>query len=172
MLLSVIGFDEQCFNDVYKKYALFIYRVSYHYLFNKDDAEDIVQELFLRYLMQNKTFNDDEHEKAWILRTTVNLCVSKLRSKSRETIPLDESIKISDDRFEDSSNSQIDLKNALSELSPNQRMAIYLFYYEQYTIKEIAKIMRTNENTVKSHLSRAKNQVRMELEKEERHELQ
>lgn len=170
MLLSVISFDEKRFYDVYKKYAALIYRVSYNVVCNKDDAEDIVQEVFIEYFTQNKTFNDEEHEKAWILRVTKNICKNTLRSKSRKNIPFDESIKINDDRFEDFSNSKIDLKNTLSELTPNQRMAIYLFYYEQFTIKEIAKIMRLNENTVKSHLSRAKGQLRIELEKEKKYE--
>ena len=65
----------------------------------------------------------------------------------------------------------MDLKNTIYKLTANQRLAVYLFYYEQIPIKNIAKIMRCNENTVKSHLSRAKSKIKTHLEKEQYYEL-
>lgn len=164
--MSVINFDKQRFDNIYQKYAGIVFRMSYNFLLNKEDAEDVVQEVFVKYFTCDKKFNDDNHEKAWILRVTANLCKNILRSKSRKNLQLDEAIKISDDNFESSRSLHLDLENIMSELTVNQRMAIHLYYYEQIPIKNIAKIMKTNENTVKSHLLRAKNKMKIYLEKE------
>lgn len=133
---------------------------------NKDDAEDIVQEVFIKYFISNKTFNDDNHEKAWILTVTANLSKNVLRSKSRQNLELDDTIKIVDHKFDKAITNHLDLEEAMKELTANQRLVIYLFYYEQIPIKNIAKIMKSNENTVKSHLLRAKSKMKTYLEKE------
>lgn len=98
--MSIIEFDKQRFDDLYQKYAGMIFRTAYNFLLNKDDAEDIVQEVFIRYFISNKTFNDDNHEKAWILTVTANLSKNVLRSKSRQNLELDDTIKIVDNKFE------------------------------------------------------------------------
>ena len=87
--MSIIEFDKQRFDDLYQKYAGMIFRTAYNFLLNKDDAEDIVQEVFIRYFISNKTFNDDNHEKAWILTVTANLSKNVLRSKSRQNLELE-----------------------------------------------------------------------------------
>lgn len=162
--MSEIKFDKQHFDDIYQKYAGIVYRTSYKFLLNKEDAEDVVQEVFIKYFTCNKKFNDDDYEKAWILRVTINLCKNILRSKSRKHLQLDEKIKINDDDFEGSRIQHLDLENTMAELPDNQRMAIYLYYYEQISIKDIAKIMKKNENTVKSYLLRAKSKMKTYLE--------
>lgn len=164
--MSVINFDKQRFDNLYQKYAGVIFKTSYNFLLNKEDAEDVVQEVFIKYFTCDKKFNDDNHEKAWILRVTANLCKNILRSKSHKNLQLDDAIKVCDSNFESARNLRLDLENTMFELTPNQRMAIYLFYYEQIQIRDIAKIMKTNENTVKSHLSRAKSKMKRYLEKE------
>lgn len=114
----------------------------------------------------NKTFNDEDHEKAWILTVTANLSKNVLRSKSRQNLELDDTIKIVDNKFEKATTNHLDLEEAMIRLTANQRLVIYLFYYEQIPIKNIAKIMKSNENTVKSHLLRAKSKMKTYLEKE------
>ncbi len=164
--MPIISFDKQCFDDLYQKYAGIVFRTSYNFLLNREDAEDIVQEVFIKYFIHNKKFKDSNHEKAWILKVTVNLCKNVLRSKSRQNLQLDDTIKIIDNNFEKSRDEHMDLENTLCNLTANQRLAIYLFYYEQIPIKDIAKIMKSNENTVKSHLSRAKSKIKIYLERE------
>ena len=164
--MSIIEFDNQRFDDLYQKYAGMIFRTSYNYLLNKDDAEDIVQEVFIKYFISNKIFNDDNHEKAWILTVTANLSKNVLRSKSRRNLEFDDTMKIIDNKIEKAITEHLDLERTMEELAPNQRLAIYLFYYEQIPIKNIAKIMKSNENTVKSHLLRAKSKMKLHLEKE------
>ena len=164
--MSIIEFDNQRFDDLYQKYAGIVFITAYNFLLNKDDAEDIVQEVFIKYFISNKTFNDDNHEKAWILTVTANLSKNVLRSKSRQNLELDDTIKIVDHKFDKAITNHLDLEEAMKELTANQRLVIYLFYYEQIPIKNIAKIMKSNENTVKSHLLRAKSKMKTYLEKE------
>lgn len=164
--MSIIEFDNQRFDDLYQKYASIVFRTAYNFLLNKDDAEDIVQEVFIKYFISNKTFNDDNHEKAWILTVTANLSKNVLRSKSRQNLELDDTIKIVDHKFDKAITNHLDLEEAMIRLTANQRLVIYLFYYEQIPIKNIAKIMKSNENTVKSHLLRAKSKMKTYLEKE------
>ena len=154
------------FDDLYQKYAGMVFRTAYNFLLNKDDAEDIVQEVFIKYFISNKTLNDDNHEKAWILTVTANLSKNVLRSKSRQNLELNDTIKIVDNKFEKAITNHLDLEEAMKRLTANQRLVIYLFYYEQIPIKNIAKIMKSNENTVKSHLLRAKSKMKTYLEKE------
>lgn len=164
--MSIIEFDNQRFDDLYQKYASIVFRTAYNFLLNKDDAEDIVQEVFIKYFISNKAFNDDNHEKAWILTVTANLSKNVLRSKSRQNLELDDTIKIVDHKFDKAITNHLDLEEAMIRLTANQRLVIYLFYYEQIPIKNIAKIMKSNENTVKSHLLRAKSKMKTYLEKE------
>lgn len=164
--MSIIEFDNQRFDDLYQKYAGIVFRTAYNFLWNKDDAEDIVQEVFIKYFISNKAFNDDNHEKAWILTVTANLSKNVLRSKSRQNLELDDTIKIVDHKFDKAITNHLDLEEAMIRLTANQRLVIYLFYYEQIPIKNIAKIMKSNENTVKSHLLRAKSKMKTYLEKE------
>lgn len=164
--MSIIEFDNQRFDDLYQKYAGIVFRTAYNFLLHKDDAEDIVQEVFIKYFISNKAFNDDDHEKAWILTVTANLSKNVLRSKSRQNLELDDTIKIVDNKFEKETTNHLDLEEAMIRLTANQRLVIYLFYYEQIPIKNIAKIMKSNENTVKSHLLRAKSKMKTYLEKE------
>lgn len=164
--MSIIEFDNQRFDDLYQKYAGMIFRTASNFLLNKDDAEDIVQEVFIKYFISNKTFNDDNHERAWVLTVTANLSKNVLRSKSRQNLELDDTIKIVDNKFEKETTNHLDLEEAMIRLTANQRLVIYLFYYEQIPIKNIAKIMKSNENTVKSHLLRAKSKMKTYLEKE------
>ena len=98
--MSIIEFDNQRFDDLYQKYAGIVFRTAYNFLLNKDDAEDIVQEVFIKYFISNKAFNDDDHEKAWILTVTANLSKNVLRSKARQNLELDDTIKIVDNKFE------------------------------------------------------------------------
>ena len=137
-----------------------------YFLLDRGEAEDIVQEVFIKYFISNKAFNDEDYEKAWILTVTANLSKNVLRSKSRQNLELDDTIKIADNKFEKATTNHLDLEEAMIRLTANQRLVIYLFYYEQIPIKNIAKIMKSNENTVKSHLLRAKSKMKTYLEKE------
>ena len=115
--MSIIEFDNQRFDDLYQKYAGIVFRTAYNFLLNKDDAEDIVQEVFIKYFISNKAFNDDNHEKAWVLTVTANLSKNVLRSKSRQNLELN-------DKFEKATTNHLDLEEAMKKLTANQRLVI------------------------------------------------
>ena len=126
----------------------------------KADAEDIVQDVFVKLLEKQPSFESTEHETAWLIRVTVNLCKSRLRSLWRKTtVPLLDS-------YPSQSSSQKELMQTVMELAPKYRTVIHLFYYEGYKAKEIAEITGQKESTVREQLTRARRMLKDFLEEE------
>jgi RNA polymerase sigma factor (sigma-70 family) len=132
------------------RYENTLYRAALAILGNVQDAEDAVQDTFLRYLERAPEFQDQGHEKAWLLRVTINGCRSRLRRAWRHpTLPLLEEIPAAEP----------EAREALEELfslPAKERIAIHLFYYEGYQTREIAAMTGEPEGTVRSRLSRAR----------------
>ena len=170
-MVSKLAFDNNEFDIKYNKYSKLLYRTAYQYLLRTDAAEDIVQEAFIKLFTRKKSFNDSEHEKAWLLRVTINLCKNYLVSKSANETELNEDIISGEANFKEKSETQIDLEHQLDKLSPQQRTCIYLYYYEGYKIKEISAMLDLNINTIKSILSRARQSLRNYIDKENGDEL-
>ncbi len=127
---------------------------------SRADAEDILQDAFVRLLEKRPAFASPEHETAWLMRVTVNLARSRLRSPWRgKTVPLPESYPA---RTE---NQQTVLQDVLA-LPAKYRIVIHLFYYEGFSTKEIAVITRQKESTVREQLTRARRKLRIVLEGE------
>ena len=165
------AFNENEFEEKYQRYSKLLFRTANQYLLDADAAEDVVQEVFVKLFTRNKRFKDGEHEKAWLIRVTVNCCKNRLTSpKSRETELFDSAAV--EQTFEKDSEMQIDFERELKKLSPEQRTCIYLHYYEGYKITEISELLKMKENTVKSVLSRARQTLRTNFEKEKEYELQ
>lgn len=142
-------------------YGDMILRLAYTYLKNIADAEDVVQEVFLKIVECMPEFNDKIHEKAWIVRATINLCKNKLKLFwNRKIDPLDEIKEISatDDYDENS-----DVLKAVLGLPEKYRTVVHLYYYEQYSTLEIARLINKNESTVRSILHRAKEKLKSVL---------
>lgn len=138
-----------------------IYRTAIAIMGNKADAEDIVQETFVRVIEKQPAFESTEHARAWLVRVTVNLCRSRLRSVWwRKTVPLLDSYPAESER-------QRYLMQTMLALPAKQRMAIHLFYYEGYSTREIADITGQRESTVRSQLTRARQKLRTILEEED-----
>lgn len=145
-------------------YADMILRISYQYLKHTMDAEDICQTVFLKYLTVNPQFDSDQHEKAWIIRTTVNACKDHVRSAFfRRTVSLEEAAPLEAPPVPESS-----LLSALNSLPETYRICLYLYYYEDYTGKEIAQILGKSESAVSQSLSRGRQKLKKLLSEEER----
>ncbi len=144
------------YSEIIEKYSNTVYRICLSYSGNRSDAEDIMQEVFLRYLKKPRSFATPEHEKAWFLRVTVNCCKSFFTSAWRKRIvSLEEYEHLpSPQDVPDDKGSQV--YEAVMALPPKQRICVHLFYYEEMTIKEIAGTIGAPESTVKSHLFRAR----------------
>ena len=138
---------------VFRRYADMIYRVALHNLDDPADAEDILQEVCL-ILLTKKIPEDEEHLKSWLIRVTINKCRDLSRSfwrKNRKSI----------DDYEDiEAEKPPEIMAELQSLSESYRNIIYLYYYEEYTVSEIAQLLRMNVNTVKSGLRRARDQLK------------
>lgn len=134
-----------------------VYRVALNYLGNPYDADDIVQEVFLKLYTKNKHFESDNHAKYWLIRVTVNSCKDLLKSswKSKNIFLEEVEVPIT---FEHPD--QADLYKAVMGLPEKYRTVLYLYYYEDYTIKEIAKLLKMNVSSVTTRLSRARNQLK------------
>lgn len=143
-----------------EKYKDLVYRLAFSYCGNSTDADDVFQEVFLRYYRKNPEFDSEEHEKAWFIRVTINCSKSLLTALWRtRTVELDENLP-----FQDSYES--DLFRTIMELPPKYRTVIELYYYEGYKIREIAKLLHRSENAIKQQLSRARKQLKKILSEE------
>lgn len=140
-----------------EKYSDMIYRIAITRTNNKQDAEDIFQEVFLRISRKMPNFENENHEKAWIIRVTINCSKNLLNSMwSKKTVPLDENIK-----FETSKSYEIYYE--VAKLPVKYRTVIYLFYYEGLKIEEISKILNINQSTIKTQLARAREKLKISL---------
>ena len=135
-----------------------VYRVAFTYCKNSHDAEDITQDVFLKYITSNKEFQSDEHLKAWLIAVTANHCKNLLKSSwLKKTQPLDENIPFKQDKHSN-------LFYAVMKLPKDYRIVVYLFYYEDYSTREIADTLKKNESTIRSQLARARKKLKSILE--------
>jgi len=148
-----------------EKYSSTVFRLGLSYLGNRHDAEDIMQEVFLRYLRKPRLFFSEEHEKAWFIRVAINCCKSFSTSAwKRKIVPLEDFSHLPAPEISDSSN--VSVYEAVMALPPRQRLCIHLYYYEQLPIKEISRSTGIPESTVKSHLFRARAALEQKLKGE------
>ena len=144
-----------------EQYADLVRRICMIHLKNYEDSEDIFQTVFLKYVLRSEPFDSQEHEKAWIIRVTVNACRDLLKSFFRSrTVSLDQLIERPQDMPEDHS----DILEAVLELPARFRDVVYLHYYEWYTAPEIGRILKKNPNTVYTLLARARQLLKTKLE--------
>ena len=152
--------SEQEVNRAVECYSDMILRLCMVYLKHPQDAEDIFQTVFLKYALDEKVFESEEHEKAWLIRVTANACKDSLKSLFRRcTVPLEEAA----DCVTEMSEEELRVLQAVRELPKDYREVIYLHFYEGYTAPEIAGILRKNPNTVYTHLRRAKELLKERL---------
>lgn len=134
-------------------YQTMVFRLAYSYTRSRSDAQDICQEVFLRYFCRRPPFASEEHRRAWLLRVTVNRCKSHLSSWwVRRTVPLDDRIPMPEPEYQE-------LDEVLRRLPEKDRLVIHLFYYEDCTTREIARMMHCTEGAVRTRLTRARQRL-------------
>lgn len=150
---------EEDYTAVVEEFSDMIYRTAYQSLMNTADAEDVVQDVFIRLLRnRNKRFADKEHLKAWLLRVTVN------RSRDYRRFMLRRNETGLTELPELKTQQTDSLLEEIAALPSMDRMIVYLHYYEGYSIKEISKILKKNQNTVSSKLTRARKKLKTMLD--------
>ncbi|MGN1423808.1 MAG: RNA polymerase sigma factor [Oscillospiraceae bacterium] len=154
--------DEQEFTRLVEKFSGTVYRAAYCCLRNSADSDDITQDTFLALYTSDAVFSGDEHIKAWLIRVAVNRCRNLLRSlRYRKTVPLDEAGDLPA-----AARRQESLLPAIMKLKPKYRVALYMFYYEDMSVKQIAEILGEKPTTITTHLARARRQLKDILIKE------
>lgn len=137
-------------DELIVKYYSTVYKLAYARTRNSYDAEDVLQEVFLRYIRKSPDFENEEHEKAWFLRVTINCSNNLFADFSRRSRAqyIENAVGLTDE--------EKILDEFLEKLPKKYRTVIHLFYYEDLKILEIAKLLDLKESTVKMHLTRAR----------------
>ena len=140
--------------DVIPTYENTLYRAALAILGDPQEAEDVVQEAFLRLWEKDPAFESPAHQRSWLLKVTVNGCKSRLRAPwRRRTAPLLESYPAADPE-------EHAVLEVIQSLPPKDRAALHLYYYEGYQTAEIAAMTGWREGTVRSRLARARDKLR------------
>lgn len=151
---------EQDVNRTIEQYGNTVRRLCMIHLKNYHDTEDIFQTVFLKYFLSSVVFENDEHEKAWFIRVTINACKDLLKSFfHRHTVPLDELLNQSEELSPDNS----DVLEAVLSLPEKYRDVVYLYFYEEYSAVEISRILRKKTNTIYTLLTRSKKLLKEKL---------
>lgn len=149
-------------NRAIEQYADMVRRICLVHLKNESDTEDIFQTVFLKYVLHSAPFESEEHEKAWLIRVTVNACRDLLRDLFRaRTVPLEQWQALAPSSPDPETREVLE---AVLALPVKYRDVVYLHYYEGYTAGEIAGLLGRNVNTVYTLLTRARQRLKETLE--------
>ncbi len=153
---------DDTFERLARAYGDTVFRVAYHALGNRMDAEDVVQGVLLKLYRADKPFASDDHAKHWLLRVTVNDCRKLLRAPWRgRTFPLEDF-----DGPVTPPEDHSDVLSAVMALPPKYRMCVYLYYYEECSVREVAQALHAKESTVQTWLQRARQLLKRALDEE------
>ena len=147
---------------LYRRYVTMVYQICLMLLKNVPDAEDATQNVFRKVMEQDKPFRDPEHEKAWLIVTARNECRDQLKHWWRRNWESETALlQVSSRQPEDSG-----LKELIWELPEQDRLVLYLYYYQGYTAQEIAELLGKNPSTVRTWLVRARKKLKLRMEAE------
>jgi RNA polymerase sigma-70 factor, ECF subfamily len=168
--------DGDAFRQLVERSNLNVYRLAYDMTGNRHDAEDLVQEVYIRAYRSLGNFRREAKWSTWLYRITINICLDHRNSKARKPLEYSDSIeddtqseraharvRTTPDRETESSMIRENIERALSTLAPQERSVFVLRHYHDLPLKEIADTLQVAEGTVKSHLFRALQKLREEL---------
>ncbi len=148
-------------SEIVNTYSDMVYKIAFARTKNKFDADDVFQEVFIRYMKNHHKLQTDEHTKAWLIRTTINCSYNIFNSSwFKKTVPLMDNISFSKEANKD-------LYYSVLELPIKYRTIIHLFYYEDMSIREISESLGIKEGTIKSQLHRGRNLLKELLKGED-----
>lgn len=156
-----VDIQRQKTEEALRRHGKAIMHLAWSYLRNRADTEDILQETMIRYLKSQKEFQDENHERAWLLKVASNLCKNVLRSRSHEGGEIPENLEGKGIPEE-----AIAVYEAVNKLPEKFREVIHLFYYEDASVAEIAGILGKKESTVRSLLRRGRQKLGQMLSEE------
>ena len=145
--------------EIYNRNVLSVYRLCFSYLKNVTDTEDIVQETFVKAFMRDKAFENERHEKGWLIMTAGNMCKDLLSHWWRKNRNLDDYETLQAKAGFDIDETFIEIM----KLPPKYKTVIYMYYYEEYSTSEISEILKKNKSTVCSLLKRGRELLKERL---------
>lgn len=158
--------NKEIFHEKLTKYKDTVFRIAFSYCKNRSDAEDISQEVFLKYYTTDPDIADEAEEKAWLIRVTINKSKDLLKScwysKRCEYDDLNQSYSINEPQF--------NVLEAVLKLPQKYKIVIHLYYFEHYTIKEISEITGIKISTLQTRLERGRKLLKKKLKEEEAYE--
>lgn len=151
-------------DEIINRYQNTVYGLALARTGNRVDADDVFQEVFIAYFQSGKVFRDENHRKAWLLRTTINQSRRVTASTWRQkTVPLSEREDVPVQFREPEENR---VWEALQDLAEDYRLPIYLFYFQELSTQEIAKVLAIRPGAVRMRLTRGREQLREKLKGE------
>lgn len=147
--------DTEYFSGIYEKYSDDLYRVCLLYLKSREEAEEAVSEAYVKIMEKKPVFETDAHEKAWLMKTAVNICKNINKSAWKRSVIHDNDVLQYMVFPEEHS-----VMEEIMALPPKYRVILYMHYYQGYKTHEIAEIMNMKQSTVLSRLSRGRGQLK------------
>ena len=146
------------FEQAYDAYSGAVYRLAMVYLGRQADAEDVTQEAFVRLLCRAPAFAGEEHKKRWLLQVTANLCRDQLRGFWRRRVTrLEDAVPVE-------APGELEALSTVMALPEQYKLPIHLYYYEGYSVAEVAEILKLGQSAVKMRLKRGRELLKLELE--------
>jgi RNA polymerase sigma factor (sigma-70 family) len=156
---SLFRTDEELVR-IYNRHVNTVYRICFMFMKNRHNAEDMVQNTFVRLMKDKTVFQNEEHEKAWLIRTATNLCKDYFRHWWSKTVSINEAAEIS---VENPLNTDSVLEKVMA-LPSKYKTAVYLYYYEGYSTVEIGEILKKDPSTIRGYLHKGRKLLKMEME--------
>lgn len=141
--------------DIFERQHKRVYRIAMLMLNNVSDAEDAVQNVFLKYIEKGSSFEDIEHEKAWFITVTRNYCKDQLKNFWKRNVDMGDIPEQIQEEEQDN-----ELLEHIMKLPDKYKEVIYLFYYEDYSIKDMSKILDRKESTIQTQLKTARDKLK------------
>ena len=152
--------SDKDFEEIYYKHKQTLYNISYSYLKNVSDSDDIVQDVFMKYLNTNNDFKSDDDLKYWLIRVCVNACINEIKSTYKKKVMLDNDISLNNDS---NKNEDDEIFSYVYNLPLQYKDVIVLYYYESYSVDEISKILKISQANVKKRLERGRNILKTKI---------
>jgi len=141
------------FEGIVNQYSDMLGRIAFQRIMNLEDSKDVVQEVFTKLYCTGDVFSDEVHLKAWLIRVTINKCKDINKQFWKRKHVLVDCVISPTLNFNEKESSILEV---VCSLKPEYRDVIYLYYYEEYKIPEIARLLNKNINTINSRLQRAR----------------
>lgn len=153
-------YTEKYIGEIIEKYSNMLIRVCFTYMKNINDAEDLAHDAFLKLIEKRPSFESEEHEKAWLIRVSINLCKNRLKTSwFRKREPLHEGAY-------NFTPMESEVMSSVLELPAKYRSIILLYYFEEYSITEVAEILGKKKSTIGSQLHRARKLLKSKLKED------